>query len=170
MTSPILVYGYGNLGRGDDGLGPRLVTALQDAGVDGAVCEADYQLSVEDSATLAGYEVVIFVDADMKGPAPFRFRRVEPAREMSFSSHSATPGQVLALAQQMFGAKTRAFTLGIRGYVFGEMCEALSEAAQANLASALSFATHALDERRFDEYTREYDADRRCGGDPQPEV
>jgi hydrogenase maturation protease len=168
MSSPILFYGYGNLGRGDDGLGPRLVAALE--GTSGVACEADYQLSVEDSATLAGYEVVIFVDADMQGPAPFRFTRVQPARELSFSSHSATPGQVLALAQEMFGAKTQAFTLGIRGYAFDEMNESLSEAARTNLASALAFAKRALDERRFDEYTKQYDVDRGCGRDPQPEA
>jgi hydrogenase maturation protease len=167
-SSPILFYGYGNLGRGDDGLGPRLVAALE--GVDGVECESDYQLSVEDSATLAKYEVVVFVDADVKGTAPFRFSRVEPARELSFSSHSATPGQVLALAQGMFGAKTQAFTLGIRGYAFGEMCESLSEPAQANLGFALAFAKRALDERQFDEYTKQYDVDRGCGCDPQPEA
>jgi hydrogenase maturation protease len=170
MSSSVLFYGYGNVGRGDDGLGPRLVAALEDAGLAGVACESDYQLSVEDSATLAQYEVVVFVDADMQGPGPFRFSRVEPAREMSFSSHSATPGQVLALAQTMFGAKTQAFTLGIRGYSFGDMCESLSEAARANLASALAFAKRALDERQFDQYTKQYDVDRGCGRDPQPEA
>ncbi len=168
MSSPILFYGYGNVGRGDDGLGPRLVDALE--GMEGVACEADYQLSVEDSATLACYEVVIFVDADMKGPAPFHFTRVQPARELSFSSHSATPGQVLALAQDMFGAKTQAFTLGIRGYAFDEMSESLSETARTNLACALAFAKRVLDERRFDEYTKQYDIDRSCGCDPQPEA
>lgn len=168
MSTPssILFYGYGNLGRGDDGLGPRLVAALEDW--DGVACESDYQLSVEDSATVAQYEVVVFVDAEVKGPAPFRFCRVAPARELSFSSHSATPGQVLALAQDMFGAKTQAFTLGIRGYAFGEMCEVLSDAARANLGSALTFAKRVLEERQFDEYAKQYG--RGCGCDPQPEA
>jgi len=168
MSTPrsILFYGYGNLGRGDDGLGPRLVAALEDR--DGVACESDYQLSVEDSATVAQYEVVVFVDADAEGPAPFHFCRVAPARPLSFSSHSATPGQVLALAQDMFGAQTQAFTLGIRGYAFDEMCEGLSEAALSNLGRALAFAKRVLEERQFDEYAKQYGRGR--GRDPQPEA
>jgi hydrogenase maturation protease len=168
----ILCYGYGNPGRGDDGLGPALVAALEPLGLPGLACESDYQLAVEDSATLAGYDVVVFVDADSAGPAPFRFDRVQPASGVSFSSHSATPGQVLALAREMFGAQIRAYILGIRGYQFGELCESLSEQARANLASALAFARRALDEQDFDQYTRQFgdESDRSRVCDPQPEA
>jgi hydrogenase maturation protease len=170
--SHILFYGYGNPGRGDDGLGPALVAALEPLGLPGLACESDYQLAVEDSATLASYDVVVFVDADSEGPAPFRFDRVPPGRGMSFSSHSATPGQVVALAHEMFGAQVRAYTLGIRGYHFGELCDSLSEQARANLASALTFAQRALDEQDFDQYTRQFgvDSDRSRVCDPQPEA
>jgi hydrogenase maturation protease len=168
----ILFYGYGNPGRGDDGLGPALVAALEPLIPAGLDCESDYQLSVEDSATLAKYNVVVFVDADAQGPAPFWFDRVQPSRELSFSSHSATPGQVLALAREMFGAQVRAYTLGIRGYQFGELCESLSEGARANLASALAFAERAVSEQHFDEYTKQFgvDSDRKPTCDPQPEA
>ena len=170
--SQILFYGYGNPGRGDDGLGPALVAALEPLGVPGLACESDYQLSVEDSATLAGYDVVVFVDADAQGPAPFWFDRVRPGRELSFSSHSATPGQVVALAREMFGSQVKAYALGIRGYQFGELCESLSEQARANLACALAFARRALSEQDFDQYTRQFgvDSDRSRVCDPQPEA
>jgi len=51
--SHILVYGYGNPGRGDDGLGPALVEALELLGATGLDCESDYQLAIEDAACLA---------------------------------------------------------------------------------------------------------------------
>ena len=170
VGSHILVYGYGNPGRGDDGLGPALVAALEPLAAAGLTCESDYQLAIEDAATLAAYDVVVFVDADMSGPAPFWFDRVEPSRELSFSSHSATPGQVVGLAREMFGAQVKAYALGIRGYRFGELGDSLSEQASANLALALTFAERAVREQHFEEYTRQFGVDsgrgRAC--DPQP--
>ena len=168
----ILVYGYGNPGRGDDGLGPALVAALELSAEAGLTCESDYQLAVEDAATLAEYDVVVFVDADANGPEPFWFAHVQASRELSFSSHSATPGQVVGLAREMFGAQVKAYTLGIRGYRFGELGESLSEPARANLALALAFARRAVREQHFDEYTRQFgvDSGRGCACDPQPEA
>jgi hydrogenase maturation protease len=168
----ILVYGYGNPGRGDDGLGPALVAALEPLGVAGLTCESDYQLAVEDAATLAEYDVVVFVDADANGPEPFWFDRVQASRELSFSSHSATPGQVVGLAREMFGAQVKAYALGIRGYRFGELGDSLSEPARANLALALAFARRAVREQHFEEYTRQFgvDSGRGCACDPQPEA
>ena len=170
VGSRILVYGYGNPGRGDDGLGPALVAALEPLAAAGLTCESDYQLAIEDAATLAAYDVVVFVDADMSGPAPFWFDRVEPSRELSFSSHSATPGQVVGLAREMFGAQVKAYVLGIRGYRCGELGDSLSEQASANLALALTFAQRAVREQHFEQYTRQFGVDsgrgRAC--DPQP--
>ena len=170
VGSRILVYGYGNPGRGDDGLGPALVTALEVLGGDGLDCESDYQLAIEDAASLAKYDVVVFVDADKTGPAPFWFDRVQPSRELSFSSHSASPGQVVGLAREMFGARVKAYTLGIRGYRFDELSESLSEQARRNLALALAFVERAVREQKFDEYTRQFgiDSGRGCACDPQP--
>ena len=168
----ILVYCYGNPGRGDDGLGPALVAALEALGADGLDCESDYQLAIEDAASLAKYDVAVFVDADAGGPEPFWFERVQPTRQLSFSSHSATPAQVVGLAQEMFGAQVKAYTLGIRGYHFGELGESLSEQARSNLALALAFVTRAVREQHFDEYTRQFgvDSGRGCACGPQPEA
>jgi hypothetical protein len=72
----------------------------------------------------------------------------------------------------MFGAQVKAYTLGIRGYRFGELGESLSEPARANLALALAFARRAVREQHFDEYTRQFgvDSGRGCACDPQPEA
>ena len=56
--SHILVYGYGNPGRGDDGLGPAFVEALELLGATDLDCESDYQLAIEDAASLAKYDVL----------------------------------------------------------------------------------------------------------------
>src|ERR1700690_3741871 len=94
----ILVYGYGNPGRGDDGLGPALVAALEALGADGLDCESDYQLAIEEAPTLPKYDVAVFVDANASRREPFWSERVQPPRQLSFSSHSPTPAQVVGLA------------------------------------------------------------------------
>ena len=72
----------------------------------------------------------------------------------------------------MFGAQVKAYTLGIRGYNFGELNESLSEQARSNLALALAFIERAVREQQFDEYTRQFgiDSGRGCACDPQPEA
>ena len=135
----VLVIGYGNPGRLDDGLGPALADALAESGIPGLTIESNYQLTVEDAATVAAHDVVVFADASVSGPAPFVFRPVEPRSAMSFSSHSISPAAVLALARDLFGASTRGHVLGIRGYCFDEFGERLSSRARANLDAALRF-------------------------------
>jgi hydrogenase maturation protease len=144
-----LVLGYGNPGRLDDGLGPAFCRTLEERLHDpwrpgrapaptALVIRDAFQLNVEDAAEIAGYDTVLFVDATLPGPGPFRFEPVSPSlRHAEFTTHSASPAGILGLARQIFGAGTRGFTLGIRGVEFRGFGEELSPAAQANLAMAL---------------------------------
>jgi hydrogenase maturation protease len=153
----VLVFGYGNPGRQDDGLGPAVVEALEKTGLEGVTLDANYQLSVEDAALVAEHDVVVFVDADAAGPAPFWFGAIEPADDvMSFSTHSVRPEAVLALARGALGGTTAGYVLGVRGYAFDEFGEALTEGARRNLEAALAFLGTALAEQRFEEYVRNH--------------
>jgi hydrogenase maturation protease len=147
----ILILAYGNPGRRDDGLGPALAAALEDLHLPGVTIDADYQLTVEDAAAVAAHEVVVFVDADCRGPKPFSFRRIGPEASVSFSSHSISPQGVLGLAQELFGGAPPGYLLGIRGYEFNEFGEGLSAPARSNLAAALEFIEPLLREGTFDE-------------------
>jgi hydrogenase maturation protease len=150
MANKVVVIGYGNPGRCDDGLGPALAGALERLRIPGVTVESDYQLTVEDAAAVAAHRFVVFADAAVEGRAPFFFRAVQPAGQTSFSSHSLEPEAVLALARDLFRADTRGYALGIRGYRFNEFGEALSEKAQENLAAAIRFIVPVLRERAFD--------------------
>jgi len=140
----VLVIGFGNPGRMDDGLGPAMIRRLEERALDGADLDADYQLTVEDAAAVAEHETVVFVDAAEAGPEPYSFDPVEPKDDLGFSSHGCQPGQVMALADRLFGAATKGYILGIRGYEFNEFREALSDKAEANLAAAEKFLTEFL--------------------------
>lgn len=144
-SAGVLLIGFGNPGRLDDGLGPALAEAVEKLGLPGVTVEADYQLTVEDAAEVARHKKVIFADADVGGPEPFWVRRVYPGSDgMSFSSHAVEPSAVLSLARDLFGGRPEAYILGIRGYEFNAFGESLSQKAQANLAAALAYVESSI--------------------------
>ncbi len=147
----VLLLGYGNPGRLDDGLGVALAARVEEAHLPGVTVQSDYQLCLEDAEAAARHHVVIFADAAVTGVEPFSFERVEPVPTPSFSTHSLQPGAVLHLAHQLFGASTRGYALGIRGYAFNEYEESLTEQGQENLAAAVEFITRACQLGSFDE-------------------
>jgi hydrogenase maturation protease len=153
----ILIFGYGNPGRGDDGAGPLLAAALRSLNLPQVEVESDYQLSVDDALAVCDHAAVIFVDADVNGPPPFRFSRVQPVRCLGISGHSATPSEVMGVARDIFAEEPPAYMLGVRGYDFDHFRETLSSQARANVREALAFLSWALTERHFDDYVRAYD-------------
>lgn len=135
----VLVIGYGNPARGDDGVGPALATRLEAIALPGVTVEMDYQLSIEHAALAAAHDVVVFADAAVDADAPFYWRPVTPEATPSFSTHAATPAQVLHLARACFGATPRGHLLGIRAPATGGFVEALSVPARMALDEALAF-------------------------------
>ena len=135
----VLLFGYGNPGRLDDGLGPVLADAVAALQLEGVTVETNYQLNVEDAAQVAEFDAVVFVDADVACAPPFRFEAIPPRASVSFTSHSVEPAAVLAMAHDMFGASTRAYALGIRGHEFNDFGERLSTQARQNCDAALAF-------------------------------
>jgi len=149
-ASSVLLVGFGNPGRVDDGLGPAAAAAIERLELAGVTVDADYQLTVEDSYAAAAHDVVLFVDAAARGPEPFEFRRLSPAPGASFSSHSIQPEGVLQLAQELFDRRPAAYLLAIRGYEFEELSEGLSPRAASNLEAALGFLSPVLRARAFE--------------------
>lgn len=147
----VLVYGYGNPGRLDDGLGPALAERVAGAGLPGVTVETNYQLAVEDAALVADHDVVVFADAAMEGPDPFFFRRLIPRSETSFSTHVLPPEVLLAMAAEHFEAEAEGFLLGVRGHEFDEFGEYLSDRARDNLGAAETFLLEAIRTGRFAE-------------------
>lgn len=145
----VLLIGFGNPGRLDDGLGPALADAVEKMNIPGVDVDCDYQPTIEDSVNIADHDVVIFADADVNGPEPFYFKPLEPDEFGGFTSHSVSPSGLIGLTQKLFGKEIEAYVLGIRGYEFDEFGERLSERASKNLAEAIEFIENALHKREF---------------------
>lgn len=137
-VAPILLFGYGNLGRGDDALGILAVEAIATLQLPGVECLSDMQLQVEHITDLLERERVLFVDADMACAAPYVLETLTAQQDDSYSSHTQTPVALLYTFQQVYGKDAPpAQVLRIRGYSF-ELGDDLSLKARENLAQALS--------------------------------
>jgi hydrogenase maturation protease len=161
----ILLIGYGNPGRLDDGLGAGLASKLEKIALPNVTVDIDYQLSVEHAELIARHDVVIFADAAVAGPEPFGWSRLAPTDDVSFSSHSVSPAAVLGLAHRLFDARTRGYVLGIRGYLFNNFEEALSAGAQENLIAAVAFVEQMIRDNALDET-----ADRMASAEASPDA
>lgn len=144
----LLIYGIGNPGRQDDGLGCRVVAALEaDVVPPDVTLETGYQLVPEDALLLADHDVVVFVDATIEpgAPTPYAIRQLETARPATadaapragaFSSHVLRMDALLSLCVQLHGRVPRAYALAVPAYAF-DVNAPVSTAAAANLAGAL---------------------------------
>lgn len=146
--SKILLYGYGNPGRQDDGLGYTIAEEIERWCKEKNILNIDvtynYQLNIEDAEIIAHYDVVIFVDASVETVDPFLYEKVQPSLNTKFTMHSVTPSFVVALSKQLFDAEVSAFQLHIKGEQWGFM-EPISTSAWCNLELALDFIKDELE-------------------------
>jgi len=133
----VLVLGYGNPGRQDDGLGPALAVGIDILGYPNLTALDNYQLNIEDAIDVAAHDIVWFVDAAKAGPSPYAVHMLSPAASIEFTSHIVRPEAILAIALQCYGGSPQAFMLAIRGYEF-EFVEELTPGAEHNLRDALA--------------------------------
>lgn len=144
MSNTVLLIGYGNPGRLDDGLGPALAAKLEALSIPGLSVEVDYQLVVEHAHEIAKYDAVIFADSTVAGDGPYFFKEIHPSPKEAFSSHNFSPETILFFAKSVFNARTKGYVLGMRGYEFDQFGEYLSDKAKQNLNAAFEFIRDAL--------------------------
>jgi hydrogenase maturation protease len=133
----LLLFGYGNPGRGDDALGPELIGRIAKLHLTDVECQNDMQLQVEHVTDLAACDRVLFIDADMSCAEPFEFSEIRPEKDGSYTSHAMSPTALLHAYRQVYGKDAPpAFLLRIRGYQFA-LGDPLSGQAAANLEAAI---------------------------------
>lgn len=76
----LVVFGWGNDARGDDGLGPLLLERVARMGLKDVATIEDFQLQIEHALDLDGADLALFLDAGKDTPAPFAFRNSCKAR------------------------------------------------------------------------------------------
>lgn len=153
QSARVLVAGFGNVYRRDDGVGPAVVNGLRvalglpplgplDDGFDALGAAVDtvvlHQLVPELAELVADYDLLIFVDAHVGNlPEDIREEALESTYTQPFVSHQLHPSTVLALAQQLYGRAPRAVLLSLRGHDF-DFGEGLSEETAALVPRAVA--------------------------------
>ncbi len=139
MPGPsILVYGYGNPGRRDDGLGVLFAEHVEKLSLPHVKVETNYQLNAEDALEMAEYDIVVFADASYNEGDSFRLTTLQPALEVTFTTHAMAPGSVLALCQELYGKRPDTYLLELRGFEW-DMGEGVSAQGAQVLRQAIAF-------------------------------
>ena len=136
----ILIYGYGNPGRQDDGLGNAFVQRLEEwvesEHLAGFEFDSNYQLNIEDAVAIAGKDLVIFVDASTEEIDDFVLTPVNASTKVTFTTHAASPGYIVNLCRDLYDHVPPVYLLHIKGFEW-EFKEGLSPLAQLNLEKSL---------------------------------
>jgi len=136
----ILIYGYGNPGRQDDGLGNAFVDKLQEwvkeENLKGFEFDSNYQLNIEDAAEVAEHDLVIFADASTEDIEDFILTQVDASTNVTFTTHAASPGYIVKLCRDIYKKIPATYLLHIKGYEW-DFKEGLSEKAIQNLEKSL---------------------------------
>jgi len=135
----VLLIGYGNPGRGDDGLGPALAAAIEQLELPGVTVEIDYQLTVDHAPLIAAHDLVVFADAAIGLSEPFSLTEIQGELPRTLGSHQVSPEAAMHLAKLLYAKAPPGWTLAIAGIEFGEVKEGLSLFAQENLVQAARF-------------------------------
>jgi hydrogenase maturation protease len=140
----ILIYGYGNPGRQDDGLGiflsERIDNWIKQENIQSVKVDYNYQLNIEDAVEIAGKDMVIFVDASKEKISDYSFTRVKPSDRLQFTTHTVSPSYLLNLCEVFYNKKPDVYLLHIKGYKWDFM-ENITEEAINNLKKAYDFLT-----------------------------
>lgn len=136
-----MIYGFGNPGRMDDGLGNAIVNRMKEW-VEENNMEADfdfdsnYQLNIEDADAISDKDVVFFADASTEEIDGFCITKVDESAKVAFTTHAASPGYIVGLCQKIYGKTPLTYLLHVKGYEW-DFREGLTGKAEKNLERAL---------------------------------
>lgn len=138
----ILVIGYGNPGRQDDGTGVLLAEEIfrwaGENNLSNISTDSNYQLNLEDAATMSEYDLIVFADASKENIESFEMSELKPSASVDFTMHSVSPAFILHICNNIFHKSPKAYLLHIKGYSWDFMAEPTSEALQ-NLKLAADY-------------------------------
>jgi hydrogenase maturation protease len=131
----VLILGYGNLDREDDGVAWHILQGLAESlgrpaldvesgGLDALGQPLDLlfvlQLTPELADFMADYDYVCFVDAHTGNyPEELRFQTIPAEFQTSPFTHHMTPQTCLVLAKTLHGRVPQGVVVSVRGYQFG---------------------------------------------------
>jgi hydrogenase maturation protease len=128
----VLIVGYGNITREDDGAGLRLAEEIERRKLPGVEVRAAQQMHLELLEDAAAFDRILLLDATRK-EMPLEIRPVtENAGASLPSSHTLDPSVLMGLWRSLYGEKLSLYVLAIPGERFDFGVE-MSPRAAANV-------------------------------------
>jgi hydrogenase maturation protease len=137
LGKSILLVGYGNDLRSDDGVGQKVAELVHHWGVSNVTTLAVHQLTPEIAQTLSEHDFAIFVDAyQANEKAEVEVQPLELTNSILTSNHISDPQALLTLASNLYHHHPQAWLIKIPAINF-ELGETLSEVTENALEQAL---------------------------------
>jgi hydrogenase maturation protease len=139
IAQPILILGYGNSLRGDDGAGRKVAEKIAQQQWQGVLSLSLHQLTPELVENLSQARAAIFVDAIASDTGKVSIQTLKPGGMRVNFSHFTDPPALLALAQALYGNTPPAWWVLVPGINFelGEAFSAVTETAIAEAVGAI---------------------------------
>jgi hydrogenase maturation protease len=143
VTGRVLVVGYGNALRSDDGLGWHVAERLAvDPRFGGVEILQRHQLTPELALDVSAAAVVVFVDATTSlSSGEVSVERVERLEHAGDTwSHHVSPSGLVALSQQLYGRSAEVYVVscGMQSDEMGERLSPVVEAAMPTVIDAVA--------------------------------
>ena len=147
--SKTLLFGIGNCGREDDGLGWAFIDRIKPKLPNNCDYEYRYQLQIEDAELIGEFDNVVFIDASRKElENGYSWDTCQGSNTHSFSTHALLPETILYLSEHLYQHSPRAFVLGIQGHKW-ELKNGLTKKAKENLQKAYTYFTEQLSDYKL---------------------
>jgi hydrogenase maturation protease len=138
----ILLIGYGNPTRMDDGVGWYVADKIEEKLSDLVeVIQAD-QLAVEMAEDIKDRDLVIFVDAHVSDEDDWiRLEEIKPDSRPGLISHIIKPSNLLAICESLYHKHPKAYLYSVKGVDF-DFGESLSMQTQSSADETIQKIIH----------------------------
>jgi hydrogenase maturation protease len=109
----VLVVGYGNTLRRDDGLGPAIVAAVAAWNLPGVRCRTAHQIVPELAQSIASAEMAVFVDAKVDDGTGVVVKTLNSSLGPRSLGHTSDPSWLLSVARDVYGSAPRAWLVEV---------------------------------------------------------
>lgn len=149
-AGPVLVIGYGNPLRSDDGVGPAVAARLDgDPRLAGADIRLAHQLTPEMALDASQATLLVLVDAGAaERPGEVAVRRMEPSADPGTAwTHHLDPSGLVGLARELWGVAPPVVVVSI-GPATMEVGERLSPVVAASVERAADAVVQVVEAHR----------------------
>ncbi|WP_199336959.1 hydrogenase maturation protease [Oscillatoria sp. FACHB-1407] len=153
VNQTILVIGYGNSLRGDDGVGPHIASHVATWKIPHVEAIAVQQLTPDLAERLIEVDLVIFVDANLTHTKTVQVCPITISDSGMVTGHWCEPSILLAITQALYGHHPKAWWVTVPGSNF-DLGETFSALIQQEINVALEAIHHLIQTARTTLYMK----------------